>query len=454
MGRGKCAECPRIPEKFGELAADQQLFRVLRVPRLSYSSQPPTNPNSTMKLKFHCFHLLPVLAAGLMISPLSAQSPDRAPEPPRPEGPREAPQPDRIQAAVRQMIELKKAGKHEEAQAISQHLRQAAKDNPQVAKQIQEAMQGQRQPQPGAKAPDQPRPPMVRPNAPDQPQREMKRPNAPDQPQPQMKRPNAPDQPQPPAMRPNAPDQPQREMMQPGMPQGRQNAMSGPFQFQPRRPIMQQPYAPQGRGAAMGMRLQLRKHLMQQPYLQQGRNTAMRQFMQQRGGVQPMMRPNAQGVPQCPMMQPNAQGAPQCPKMRPQATPSQPQVVRPRVEAAKQPKVAPGQVGEVAKIRHLKVAAEQLALAGFADHAAKAREEISRMEAALKTAPAPAAKPERVEKREPKAPREVAKPKTGDQSEANAAIMGELKKLMKQVGELNARVRKLEAQGDFKGDKK
>ena len=435
-----------------------------------------------MKLKFHCFHLLPVLAAGLMISPLSAQSPDRAPAPPRPEAPREAPQPDRIQAAVRQMIELKKAGKHEEAQAISQRLREAAKDNPQVAKQVHEAMQAQRQPQPGAKtpepqrpqtrpnAPDQPKPPELRPNAPDQPKPPVMRPNAPDQPKPPVMRPNAPDQPKPPVMRPNAPDQPKppmmqpgmgqgrgRQMMQPGMPQGRQNAMRGPFQFQAGKPLMQQPYSPQGRGGALGMRLQLRKHLMQQPYLQHGRNTAMRQFMQQRAGAQPMGRPSAPGAPACPMARPNVPCAPQCPMARAQAAPPKPQVVRPRVEAAKQAKVAPGQVGEVAKIRHLKVAAEHLAAAGLTEHAAMSKQMISRMEAALKKAPTPppTGKPQTGDKREPKAPHENAKPKpkTADRPEANAAVMGELKKLVKQMGELNARVRKLEAQGG-KGDKK
>lgn len=409
-----------------------------------------------MKLKFHCFHLLPVLAAGLMISPLSAQSPDRAPAPPRPEAPREAPQPDRIQAAVRQMIELKKAGKHEEAQAISQRLREAAKDNPQVAKQVHEAMQAQRQPQPGAKTPE-PQRPQTRPNAPDQPKPPVMRPNAPDQPKPPVMRPNAPDQPKPPVMRPGMGPGHGPQMMQPGMPQGRQNAMRGPFQFQAGKPLMQQPYSPQGRGPALGMRLQLRKHLMQQPYLQHGRNTAMRQFMQQRAGAQPMARPSAQGAPACPMARPNVPCAPQCPMARAQAASPKPQVVRPRVEAAKQAKVAPGQVGEVAKIRHLKVAAEHLAAAGLTEHAAMSKQMISRMEAALKKAPTPppTGKPQASDKRAPKAPREIAKPKpkTADRPDANAAVMGELKKLIKEMAQLNARVRKLEAQGG-KGDKK
>ncbi len=113
-----------------------------------------------MKLQFHYFHLIPVLAAGLMISPLAAQSPDRPAPPPRGDTRREAPQPDRIQAAVRQMVELRQAGKPDEAQAIARRLREAAKSNPEIAKQVAAAMNHQR---PGARRDGRPGP--VRPNA-------------------------------------------------------------------------------------------------------------------------------------------------------------------------------------------------------------------------------------------------------------------------------------------------
>jgi hypothetical protein len=113
-----------------------------------------------MKAQFHYFHLLPVLAAGLMISPLAAQSPDRPGPPPPGAPPREAPQPDRIQAAVRQMVELRQAGKPDEARAIARRLREAAKSNPEIAKQIAAAMN---HPRPGARPDGRPGP--ARPNA-------------------------------------------------------------------------------------------------------------------------------------------------------------------------------------------------------------------------------------------------------------------------------------------------
>ncbi len=287
-----------------------------------------------MKTKFACYHLIPVLAAGLMISPLAAQSPEGPAGPPRGDNPREAPQPDRIQAALRQMRELHQAGKHEEARAISQRLRQAAKDNPQVAKQITEAMRNQRQ------------------------QAATGTPGAP----------------------------PQRPMMRP-------HAQGGP----------------------------------------QGR----------------MMGPKGPPIPQRPMAQPNAPACEceKCPLMRPNAPGAQPpQVVRPKVEAARQ---ANAGKGEIAKIRHLKQAAEHLAAAGHAEHAAKAREEIGRMEAALKASQPqpPTGKPQSGDPLAPKMKRDKPQPAPDGKPDAQMTILGELKKIGKQVGDLSARVRKLETQG-------
>jgi hypothetical protein len=177
-----------------------------------------------------------------------------------------------------------------------------------------------------------------------------------------------------------------------------------------------------------------------------------------------MMRQNAPGSPQPPMMQPNRPNmpmpqmqmkppaGPQCPLANPQANGPKPPVVRPRVEAARQRGAAMGSTPEVAKIRHLKQAAEHLAAAGFTDHAAKAREEIGRMEAALKAAPAPPKKdkPQVKAPHEPKVMRDQQKP-NAPTPDATARIVAELKKISKQMGELNARVRKLEAQ-DVKHD--
>ena len=394
-----------------------------------------------MKLRFHCFHLLPVLAAGLMISPLCAQSPDRPAGPPPGDAPREAPQPERIKAAARQIVELHKAGKHEEAQAITQRLRQAAKDNPEAAKQIFDAMKELRQQQPGAKTPDQPRPEVKRPNAPDQPRPEVKRPNAPDQPQPQMRRPNAPDQPQPQMRRPNAPGQPQCPLMQPNAPARPQCPLMQPNAAQmPPRPMA---WSPNSSGVPQGPMAWPKTFQAPRP---------------------PLMRPNAADQPQRPMMRHRVMAGRDAMKMRgmapegrpspmagPQAKSPQPPVVRPRVEAAKQRSAGAAKAGEIAKIRHLKQAAEHLAAAGLSDHAAMARQMISRMEAAVKSAPkpAPTGKPQKAEKQAPKAPHEKAKPKT-ERPDANAAMMGELKKLVKQMAELNGRVRKLEAQDDKK----
>ncbi|MCX6868413.1 MAG: hypothetical protein NTV46_19850 [Verrucomicrobia bacterium] len=71
---------------------------------------------------------------------------------------------------------------------------------------------------------------------------------------------------------------------------------------------------------------------------------------------------------------------------------AQPNLTRPepkRPEGQVQPPVQ-GDQPAVARIRHLRQAAEHLAAAGYAEHAAKARQEIGRMEAEIKQAkPAP-----------------------------------------------------------------
>ena len=121
--------------------------------------------------------------------------------------------------------------------------------------------------------------------------------------------------------------------------------------------------------------------------------------------------------------------------MRPTTAGPKPQVIRPKVEAAKKATAA---TGDVAKIRHLRQAAEHLAGAGLAEHAAKARAEADQMTAALKAKAQPA-KPKMDKPRE-------SKPAPDRKPDVNAAIMGELKKMGRQMEEMNARVRKLEAQ--------
>jgi hypothetical protein len=220
------------------------------------------------------------------------------------------------------MVELHKAGKPEEARAISQRLRGVAKENPQAAKQISEAMREQRQ-QLGAKAPAGPQRPQMR----------------------------------------------QRPM-------------------EDRDPMKMRGKPPEGQ---------------------------------------------------------------QAPRANPQAAGAKPPVVRPNVEAAKQRNADAAKAGQIAKIRHLKQASEHLAAAGFTDHAAKAREEVGRMEAALKAAtPPPPAQMK--EQRKPKEMKDPLKPKTPERPAVNGRVVAELQKLSKQMAELSKRVRKLEAQGDSSHD--
>jgi hypothetical protein len=149
------------------------------------------------------------------------------------------------------------------------------------------------------------------------------------------------------------------------------------------------------------------------------------------GQQRPMARPNQDG-PQRPMAQPNTSEG--------QAPPS--------VQA--KPPVQRDQPA-VARIRHLRQAAEHLAAAGYAEHAAKARQEIGRMETEMKQSK-PAAPPPTDQKKPRLAPRrdfnqEMGKPGTTRTPDANAAMLSEMRKLHKQIDELNARVKKFEAPG-------
>ncbi|MCU0779975.1 MAG: hypothetical protein MUF04_02610 [Akkermansiaceae bacterium] len=99
-----------------------------------------------MKTTTKCTAILPLLAIGLMITPLQAQRPDGPP--PGPPGPRqEARQPgnpERLQGAVRRMMELRKAGKQDEARAMMERLQNAAKNNPQLAQMLRRALEASR----------------------------------------------------------------------------------------------------------------------------------------------------------------------------------------------------------------------------------------------------------------------------------------------------------------------
>jgi hypothetical protein len=110
-------------------------------------------PNHTRAL------VLPAILLGLHLSAASAQ--DGPPRGERPAGPPEAAsrvQPERIRAAVREMQELRAAGKHEEARNLAMRLREQARENPALARRIEGQMAEPRKDAPKSKAaaPDRP----------------------------------------------------------------------------------------------------------------------------------------------------------------------------------------------------------------------------------------------------------------------------------------------------------
>jgi hypothetical protein len=227
------------------------------------------------------------------------------------------------------------------------------------------------------------------------------------------------------------PDGPQRPMARPqqfGGPQGPQarmyrhggwkSRMGQPNPDGPQRPMAR----PQEFGGPQGPQARMHRH--------GGWKSRMGQ-PNPNGQQRPMARPNQDG-PQRPMAQPNTSEG--------QAPPS--------VQA--KPPVQRDQPA-VARIRHLRQAAEHLAAAGYAEHAAKARQEIGRMETEMKQSK-PAAPPPTDQKKPRLAPRrdfnqEMGKPGTTRTPDANAAMLSEMRKLHKQIDELNARVKKFEAPG-------
>ena len=149
------------------------------------------------------------------------------------------------------------------------------------------------------------------------------------------------------------------------------------------------------------------------------------------------------------MVQPNAAG-PQ--RQMPQPKMAQPQrpMARPNLSAGQaQPPVQADQ-SQVAKLRHLRQAAEHLAAAGFAEQATKAREESARMEKELNQrkaqAPADMSAPREAPRRDLNQDNKV-KPEAGRVPDPNAAMLNEMRKLGKQIEQLNSRMQKLETRG-------
>jgi hypothetical protein len=126
-------------------------------------------------------------------------------------------------------------------------------------------------------------------------------------------------------------------------------------------------------------------------------------------------------------------------------------MVRPNVQRAQAKQAVIPDKSQVGRIRHLRQAAEHLAAAGYTEHAAKARGEIGRLEAELKQARHEART--LIDKVVPqKAPRrdfnlQQTKPGAVRAPDANAAMLSEMRKLSKQIEQLNGRMQKLEARG-------
>jgi len=124
-------------------------------------------------------------------------------------------------------------------------------------------------------------------------------------------------------------------------------------------------------------------------------------------------------------------------------------IARPNMPQAQAKPVAGAENTPVARIRHLRQAAEQLTAAGYPEYAAKARGEISRLEGELKQ-PKPATPPA-INKEAPRrdfTPQQAkpnVKPEIKPALDANTAMLNEMRKLSKQIEQLNGRMQKLES---------
>ncbi|MEI6676776.1 MAG: hypothetical protein WCO57_16520, partial [Verrucomicrobiota bacterium] len=426
-----------------------------------------------MKARSPYLPLFPVLAAGMMLLPMTMQAQDA----PRESAPGGAPQatanPEQIQAMVRELQELHRAGKREEARPLIQRLRTLAKENPQLAETLHNAMKPQEQPMAQQNPTPAPAPPQMRPHMPGGQEHPMGQPNMAGQ--------------QPPMAWPHMQSGQDRPMVQPhgfggwGSGMGQSN-MPGPQQPQARQQMS---------GGQCGPMIQSIRHgdwvsRMEQSNMAWKQRPMARKNMlgwqggqmfrsHRQGGWGPRMEPsNATGNqrhmgrknmlgwqggamfrshrhggwgPR--MVQPNAAG-PQRQMIQPNTAQAQRPMVRPNLSAGQaQPPVQADQ-SQAAKVRHLRQAAEHLAAAGFAEQATKAREESARMEKELnqRKAQAPTNMP---------APRETSrrdlnqdnnvKPEANRTPDPNAAMLNEMRKLGKQIQQLNSRMQKLETRG-------
>ncbi len=227
----------------------------------------------------------------------------------------------------------------------------------------------------------------------------------------------------------------------------RNNKQGGPnrMQFQARMrggwgPQLQQPSfaGPQQRMARrnsqvgpLRMMLQARARRAWGPQLAQPNVAGPQQRQQFQQPQQRMVRPNAAGQ-QLPQQQQQQQ---QQQKVRPNAPQAQ---VKPAVAVDNSP---------VSRIRHLRQAAEQLTAAGYPEYAAKARAEVSRLEAELKQSkPAAPAINKELPRRDLRSPAaQATQAEAGVAPDVNTVMLNEMRQLSKQIAQLNGRMQKLEA---------
>jgi hypothetical protein len=372
-----------------------------------------SNPSLIMKPSFHRFLMFPALVAGFMLLPMITRAQDRGGPPAPNNEPRAVPGPDQMYRHGGWKSRMGQPNPDGPQRPMARPQQFGGPQGPQ-ARMYRHGGWKSRMGQPNA---DGPQRPMAQPQqfgGPQGPQARMHRQGGWKS---RMGQPN-PDGPQRPMARPQqfgGPQGPQARMYRHG---GWKSRMGQPNPDGPQRPMAR----PQEFGGPQGPQARMHRH--------GGWKSRMGQ-PNPNGQQRPMARPNQDG-PQRPMAQPNTSEG--------QAPPS--------VQA--KPPVQRDQPA-VARIRHLRQAAEHLAAAGYAEHAAKARQEIGRMETEMKQSK-PAAPPPTDQKKPRLAPRrdfnqEMGKPGTTRTPDANAAMLSEMRKLHKQIDELNARVKKFEAPG-------
>ena len=237
---------------------------------------------------------------------------------------------------------------------------------------------------------------------------------------------------------------------------------------QMRHPQFARPQQQMGRGNSQGgpnrMMFQARSRSAWGPQMGGNRNPGSqnRQMFQarMRGSWGPQMRHPQFARPQQQLGRGNSQGGQNRqmfqqrsrsawgPQMaQPKAATPQQRTTRPNAPQAQTKPSPAAENSPLARIRHLRQAAEQLTAAGYPEYAAKAHAEVSRMEAELKlTKPtAPPAINKQAPRREAVPPQQL-KPEAPRATDVNAAMLNEMRKLSKQIEQLNGRMQKLETQ--------